>query len=78
MRVIFSVLALLAVLAVVGVVASKQLKALSPSVQPNAPASQAGGANLPAGGAQSVQRQIQVDVNQAIEQGASRVEEAAP
>ena len=78
MRAFFSALALLVVLAVVGVVASKQLKALSPSVQPAAPAPQAAGAHRPAGGAQTVQRQIQQDVNQALEQGAARVEEAAP
>ena len=78
MRAFFSVVALLAVLAVVGVVATKQLKALSPSAQPAASASKEGSANLPVGGAQSVQRQIQVDLNQAIEHGASRVEEAAP
>jgi hypothetical protein len=78
MRVFFSILGILVALAVLGAVATKHLKALRPTEVPIAPAANAAGMNLPVNASQPIQRQIQVDVNKSLEQGAARIQEAAP
>ena len=77
MKALFGVVSLLVALAVVGLLASRQLKAVAPSVAPGAAGAEA--ANVPsfAGSgtvraqSQQLQQKVQGDVIKALEQGAA-------
>lgn len=75
MKAIFGVVSLLVVLAGVGVLASRQLKSVG-----KLPAAVSGAGSAPAGNvreqSQQIQDKVRSDLNQALEQGAARREEA--
>ncbi|MFO1221020.1 MAG: hypothetical protein U1E89_21880 [Burkholderiaceae bacterium] len=76
MRILFSLAGLLIVLAIVAWLAKTQLKSVATIALP-APASGVAAPTVP-DQARQMQRQIQQDINRALEQGAQRASDAQP
>ena len=76
MRALFSLVGLLVVVAVIGLMAKKQLQAVAPAIVPLAPAT--GTAPTVQEQSRAAQRQVQQDVNRALEQGAIRASDSPP